>query len=70
MAAPRRSFVKAWSWAIIAFTFTTAVAWWITGEVEIALGFGIIDRIIKLILYYFHERAWAHIDWGRRNRDD
>jgi uncharacterized membrane protein len=24
------------------------------------------EAVTKTVLYYFHERAWAHIAWGLR----
>jgi adenylylsulfate kinase len=70
MAKPRRSGLKTASWAIIAFTITIVLMYLWIGEIAISLGVGIIDRVIKIAAYYFHERAWAHIDWGRRHRND
>jgi len=40
----------------------------LTGKVEIALGFMLVSNIYTSIAYYFHERIWNRIDWGRKNR--
>ena len=40
-------------------TFTTVIlAWIISGDPMIGLAVGGWEFIIKMILYYFHERAW------------
>ena len=60
-----RSFVKGISWRVIATSTTMAVAYILTGDLEIVLATGVIDVIAKLIFYYAHERAWFRISWGR-----
>jgi uncharacterized membrane protein len=37
------------------------ISYFITGKVTIALSIGSIEVFTKTILYYFHERIWAHI---------
>jgi adenylylsulfate kinase len=60
-----RSFVKGISWRFIATSTTMAVAYALTGNVEIMLTTGLIDVIAKLLFYYVHERAWGRVAWGR-----
>ncbi|PLX13076.1 MAG: hypothetical protein C0594_01670, partial [Marinilabiliales bacterium] len=45
------------------------IAYLITGNVEVGLGVGAFDVVIKMILYYFHERVWYRINWGVRHRN-
>jgi uncharacterized membrane protein len=37
------------------------ISYFITGKVTIALSIGSVEVLTKTILYYFHERLWAHI---------
>ena len=40
-----------------------------TGELDLALAVGGLETIAKLLLYYGHERIWAHMSWGRDTPD-
>ena len=53
-----RSIVKTFSWRILATVTTMAVAYFITGEVDTAIAIGSIEFLLKLLLYYAHERMW------------
>ncbi len=61
----RRSLVKSISWRVLATCITVVVSYVITGSVKIATGIGIADMFIKLVVFYFHERAWNKIAFGR-----
>ena len=60
-----RSIVKTLSWRIIATIITTFVAWLVTGEKIFAATIGIADTLIKLFVYYGHERIWNRINFGK-----
>ena len=60
-----RSVVKAISWRLLGTLDTIMIAFFITGEVSQALSIGLIEWITKIILYFFHERLWNRIQWGR-----
>ena len=36
-----------------------------TGELAISLGIGAVDVVVKIAMYYGHERVWARIGWGK-----
>ena len=55
---PKRHLAKAITWRIIATLTTILLAWLLTGDTTIALKFGAIEVILKMVLYYAHERAW------------
>ncbi len=61
-----RTVIKALSWRFIATLVTFTVAWIITKELKFAAEIGIADTVIKLGVYYFHERAWIGIDFGKK----
>ena len=44
---------------------TILISWIITGKLELAFSIGSIELITKMILYFFHERAWNTIKWGK-----
>lgn len=58
---PIKSVIKSVSWRIVGTLDTMIISYFITGKVTIALSIGTVEVITKTILYYFHERVWAHI---------
>jgi uncharacterized membrane protein len=58
---PIKSFMKSISWRVIGTIDTVIISYFITGRVTLAISIGSIEVITKTILYYFHERLWAHI---------
>jgi uncharacterized membrane protein len=63
---PIRSFVKAASWRATGTVDTIVISYLITGHVKVALSIGGIEVFTKMALYYFHERLWNVIPFGRR----
>ena len=59
-----RSILKGFSWRIVATLTTVSIAYIITGEVHDALKIGGYEFVIKLAVYYFHERAWQMVPRG------
>ena len=64
MESKRRSLAKAICWRIIASTTTLGAGYVMTGSATVAMSIVGIDAIIKSVLYYMHERAWAHTSIG------
>ena len=62
---PIRSVAKAVSWRIIGTLDTLLISYILTGEVAIAASIASIDFITKMFLYFFHERLWNKISWGK-----
>lgn len=58
---PVKSALKAISWRIVGTIDTMVISYLITGRVAVALSIGSIEVFTKTLLYYFHERLWAHI---------
>ncbi len=65
MESHSRTIIKAFSWRLIATLVTFSVAWVITEELAFATKIGIADSLIKLGAYYFHERVWIGIKFGK-----
>jgi uncharacterized membrane protein len=61
----RRSITKAISWRVIAVLITFIVSFIITKKIIIATTIGLLDSIIKIFGYYFHERVWENIRYGK-----
>ena len=60
-----RSFLKAMSWRATAFTVTGIIYFIWNGNWEGAGLFALADSGVKIVLYYFHERAWNQSRLGR-----
>ena len=65
MESSRRSLAKAISWRLIAVVVTSSVAWAITSELTLAATIGVLDSVIKIGAYYYHERLWNRVAFGR-----
>ena len=61
---PYRSVAKAISWRTVGTLDTIIVSYFVTGNLVMAASIGTIEVITKMILYYFHERAWNKLKFG------
>ena len=61
---PYRSVVKTISWRTVGALVTVIVSYFVTGNLVMAASIGSIEVITKMILYYFHERAWNRLKFG------
>lgn len=62
---PVRSIAKAVSWRVIGTLDTLLISYVLTGEATLAVSIASIDFVTKMFLYFFHERVWNKINWGR-----
>jgi uncharacterized membrane protein len=60
-----KSVLKTISWRIVGTLDTIMISYFVTGEVSMAISIGSVEVFSKLILYYFHERAWTSIKLKR-----
>jgi uncharacterized membrane protein len=58
---PVKSAIKAVTWRVVGTIDTMIISYLVTGKITVALSIGSIEVFTKMILYYFHERLWAHI---------
>jgi uncharacterized membrane protein len=58
---PVKSAIKAVTWRVVGTIDTMIISYLVTGKLTVALSIGSIEVFTKMILYYFHERLWAHI---------
>lgn len=62
---PLRSVVKALSWRVVGTIDTLVVSYYVTGKFTLAASIASVDFLTKLVLYFFHERIWNKIKWGK-----
>ena len=60
-----RSVAKALTWRVTALVVTTVVVWVVTGKPKLAISIGVLDTVIKLAVYYAHERYWLKVRFGK-----
>ncbi|MEG3124456.1 DUF2061 domain-containing protein [Sphingomonas sp. GB1N7] len=62
-----RSFVKAVSWRTVGSIDTFVLGMFFTGgNAKVAGSIAGTEVITKILLFYFHERAWSLVKWGHR----
>ncbi|MGB0837751.1 MAG: DUF2061 domain-containing protein [Flavobacteriaceae bacterium] len=66
--ATARSVVKSISWRIIGTLDTVVISYIVTGELTLAFSIGSIELLTKMLLYFFHERFWNQITWGKQDK--
>jgi len=61
----KRTIVKTMTWRVTASLTTFLIAWMLTGDFLIGASIGSIEAIVKIFLYYLHERIWNNINWAK-----
>ncbi len=61
----KRSIVKTISWRVVGTLATVIISYVITGTLALAFSIGGIELVSKMVLYFFHERAWNNLKWGK-----
>ena len=60
-----RSLAKAISWRFFGNLISFVIIYELTHNGKLALAASGIELVVKIVLYYYHERAWNKIKWGR-----
>ena len=63
---PQRSFIKGLSWECFSNLVCGGLAYGWFGDLTSCVAFTGVCFIVKLILFYWHERAWHRVSWGKR----
>lgn len=63
----RRHLAKTITWRLIGTIDTVLIGWVVTGDPWIGIQVGGVEMVTKMILYYFHERAWFR--YGKLGRE-
>jgi len=65
MDTKTRSWVKSIIWRVIGIVLLGAIAYFITGNWKEMTMITVLFHGIRVIMYYYHERVWEWISWGR-----
>ncbi len=60
-----RSLIKGIIWEFISFILTTIAIFIFYGDLIASLKFSLILTLIKAVIFFFHERLWKKIKWGK-----
>jgi len=58
MVSYKRHALKTVTWRVVGTLDTFILSWLITGSWKTGLTIGGVEVVTKMILYFFHERAW------------
>ena len=61
----KRSLAKSILWRFICVVVSIVVSYALTFRWDVAVAIGGVYNIVTMVLYYFHERFWNRIKWGR-----
>ena len=67
-SSKKRHLAKTFTWRLTATITTMTIAWLVSGDPLTGLTVGGIEFLIKMPLYYFHERAWYKSNFGLNAR--
>ena len=62
----KRSVVKGITWRVIATTTTILIVYFFFDRLDLAIAAGAIETVLKIGLFWIHERAWFKIRWGKK----
>ncbi|HXU27770.1 MAG TPA: DUF2061 domain-containing protein [Bacteroidia bacterium] len=60
-----RSIVKTISYRVVILILDFVSIYLFTGQIKVAVGFMVVSNIYTTIGYFFHERIWDKIKWGK-----
>jgi len=63
-----RSVTKSISWRVIASLATIILVFTFTRNWVISVEVGFLEVVLKIVLYYLHERVWNGMKWGTCNK--
>jgi uncharacterized membrane protein len=61
-----RSVAKGISYRIVGTLSTATLSFAVTGSTRTAMILGSAEVVVKLLLFWGHERVWARVPWGRK----
>ena len=62
----KRTLVKGVTWRVVATTTTMVIVYVFFGRLDLAIATGLIESVLKIGLFWLHEKAWFKIRWGKK----
>ena len=54
----KRHILKTFTWRLTATAITFFASWIISGNISVAINIGLVEVLVKMLAYYYHERFW------------
>jgi adenylylsulfate kinase len=61
----QRSFIKGLVWEVISFIIVILAVYWVYGNLTLSVQFSVILTLVKIPIFFLHERMWKKIKWGK-----
>lgn len=62
----KRSLIKTLTYRILIIVSNFTVTYVLTQSLELATGVAGVSFLINTFIYYFHERMWNAVHWGKK----
>ncbi|MFN3322624.1 MAG: DUF2061 domain-containing protein [Bryobacteraceae bacterium] len=66
MESNSRSIAKAVSYRVLGSLSTAGLVFLFTSDMRMSAGAGVLDSVVKIGLYFLHERVWNYVSFGRQ----
>jgi uncharacterized membrane protein len=60
--------MKAASWRVVATLTTILLVYVLSGNLVLGGEVGLLELVVKTTVYFFHERVWNLLGFGRRTK--
>ncbi len=60
-----RSWAKSFTWRFVGVVMLGGISYAITRDLEQTTIITLIFHVLRTVLYYYHERVWERIAWGK-----
>ncbi|MDE2025524.1 MAG: DUF2061 domain-containing protein [Patescibacteria group bacterium] len=64
----KRSVAKSITFRITVIVSDAVITFALTRRYDLTIGFVVFTNVASTLLYYLHERVWAHVHWGRAKK--
>ena len=64
----KRHLLKAVTYRVYSSSITFLISFLITGNCTVGLSIGVLDFTVKIFSYYFHERIWYRVNFGKHTQ--
>jgi uncharacterized membrane protein len=61
----KRSFAKSLTWRVVALVTTFVTLYALSKDINMATLATIITNTVNFVVYYYHERIWNAVRWGK-----
>lgn len=64
----KRSLLKTITFRLLIVITDAIIVYIITRSIDLTIGIVLLSNILRTILFFFHERLWDSLSWGRSLR--